>query len=191
MNALINLTYTFAHLPGDKAAQVEYVRLVLGSGEALELTHEHMVLASRDGQGAEALMAGLVRVGDELTVVGKGSQPVTAIGTVVKAGGAYAPFTRAGTIVVNGVVASSYSSAYYGLSLNGRTLVSAQTAAKLALAPLAAAHAVLPLSAATTALEVYGVGKGSTRLHPYVAALMAFGELCKWAAAIPSALALW
>ena len=49
---------------------------------------------------------------------------------------------------------------------------------------------MLPLSAATVALEVYGVGKGSKRLHPYVAGLMAFGELCKWAAAIPSALAL-
>ena len=70
------------------------------------------------------------------------------------------------------------------------TLSKELTVAKLVLAPLGVAHAMLPLSAATMALEVFGVGKGSKRLHPYVASLMAVGELCKWAAAIPAAFAL-
>ena len=142
----------------------------------LELTSEHMVpVFTRDGK-TEVLMAGHVRLGDALTVVGKGLQPVLAIGTTTKAGGAYAPFTRAGTVAVNGVVASCYCGDFYGNSI-----LSAQAVAKLALAPLAAAHAILDASAAQTALEKYGVGKKG--IHPYVAGLMTLGDLLKRAAA--------
>ena len=131
--------YTFAHRKGDTARAVGYRRILLESGHALELTAEHMVFV-----GKQARMAANVRLGDELNVVNcAGTQRVTQITTVYKIGGTFAPFTRSGSIVVNGVVASTYSGDYYSATLDGAEIASAQAVAKIALAPLAPFHALL------------------------------------------------
>ena len=170
--------YTFAHLPGDTAAEMPCVKLALASGDVLELTAKHLVPVTRDDGKIEVIMARLVRLDDELTVVGKGRQRVVAIGTTAKTGGAFAPFTRAGTIAINGVVASCYSGDFWAVE----PLLSPQALAKLMLMPLVAAHALLPASAATAALEQYGVG--SPGFHPYVAGLMRVAGAFKWIPAL-------
>ena len=149
------------------------MKLALASGDVLELTAKHLVPVTRDDGKIEVIMARLVRLDDELTVVGKGRQRVVAIGTTAKTGGAFAPFTRAGTIAINGVVASCYAGDFW----SGDRLLSAQTAAKLSLVPLVAVHALLPYSAATAALEQYGVGNPG--FHPCVAGLRIAGAF-KW-----------
>ena len=53
--------------------------------------------------------------------------------------------------------------------------------ARLGLAPLVAAHALLPASAATRAIKEYG--RGASRVHPYVFGLMTLvGAVRSWLA---------
>ena len=161
------------------ATPVAYRRLLLESGHAIEMTPEHMLFV---GSGKEARSAANVSVGDGLIAINcGGTQRVTQITTVLKTGGVFAPFTRSGSIVVNGVVASAYSSDYYSVTLNGDELVSAQTVANIALSPLIAFHALLKpfgMCSAETCVEEWGMGADGT--HPYVFGLQRIGETWKW-----------
>ena len=129
-------------------------------------------------------MAANVRLGDELNVINcADTQRVTQITTVYKTGGTFAPFTRSGSIVVNGVVASTYSGDYYSATLDGAEVASAQAVAKIALAPLAAFHALLtpcPMCNGETCIEVCGVGAEGTHPYAYVFGLQRIGEMLKW-----------
>jgi len=173
--------YTFAHKKGDVSKATIFRRLMLESGHALELTPEHMVFVGH-GDKKQAKSASNVRLGDLLTVVDRaGVQRVTDISTVTKVGGIFAPFTRSGSLVVNGVVASSYAHDYYSVTLDGVEIVSAQRVAEIALSPLAAFHwltAPCGLCSAETCVEQYGVGTEGK--HPYIAGLERIGDAWKW-----------
>jgi Hint module len=88
--------YSFGHI--DQAASMNYLQFQPSN---LEVTWNHMVLV----EGKGVIPASLVRIGDIL----HGAGQVTTIRNVIRRG-MYAPFTPCGTILVNGVVASTYVS---------------------------------------------------------------------------------
>lgn len=115
--------YTFGHRDEDLSS--EFLQFLPSK---LELSPSHMVLVERkagdssgialslSGRNYAMMPASLVGVGDILVRVVNSDEErmysreaVTAIRKVVRKG-AFAPFTPSGTIVVNGVIASSYVS---------------------------------------------------------------------------------
>jgi len=97
--------YSFAHRAPEQI--VEYLQIYTTStkNKALEISQEHMVYAN-----GMLVPAGHVKVGDSLMVRTNNettTATVTKIGTV-SLKGAYAPYTKSGNIVVNGVAASIY-----------------------------------------------------------------------------------
>lgn len=71
----------------------------------LEMSPDHVIVV--DSKSDHPIRAATVQVGDVLN--GETKMEVTKIGTVPRKG-VYAPPTPSGTIVVNGVVSSSYIS---------------------------------------------------------------------------------
>jgi hypothetical protein len=88
--------YSFGHRSETQLAQ--FLRLY---PSMLEVSSDHMVFVVNKG----AIPASMVQVGDKLV----GGDAVSSI-TKVSRRGIFAPFTPSGTLVVNGVVASSYVS---------------------------------------------------------------------------------
>lgn len=93
--------YSFGH----KSAHVmsEYVQLLLSSSAKLEISGDHMVFVE---DGKRAVPASMIKIGDQLVVDGAPSIVMNVRKVLRK--GAYAPFTPSGTIVVNGVTASTF-----------------------------------------------------------------------------------
>lgn len=91
--------YSFGHFSPD--AEAEYVQLSTGS-HLLELSKDHMVFI----EGKRAIPASSVNVGDNIET-SSGYEVIKSIEKVVRQG-AYAPFTASGTMVVNGVKASTF-----------------------------------------------------------------------------------
>ena len=95
--------YSFGHY--DQNAKAHFLSIsAIGLRQPLELSPNHMVLVQHRG----VIPSQMVSVGDELALV-DGDAVVTSIKTVQRSG-AFAPFTREGTVVVNDVIASSYVS---------------------------------------------------------------------------------
>lgn len=94
--------YGFGHFENgfDSPTNYDYLLLQMTNGVSLEISEEHMVFL-QDGRVIPALT---VKVGD---IMHDTSQIVKSITRVTRRG-AYAPFTPSGTIVVNGVKASSF-----------------------------------------------------------------------------------
>ena len=90
--------YSFGHYSEDRAADFLQI-YTKGNKQALEMSGNHLLF--KDGQ---AVRADSIQVGDVLS-----NGQVTKIGSQFKQG-LYMPLTEEGTIVVNGVVASSYVS---------------------------------------------------------------------------------
>jgi ABC-type phosphate transport system substrate-binding protein len=93
--------YSFGHY--EQGVETTYLSIDAGLDKPLLITPDHMVFV-----GGKATPASTVSVGDELTLV-DGAAIVKKIETVAGKG-AFAPFTKEGSLVVNGVVASSYVS---------------------------------------------------------------------------------
>jgi hypothetical protein len=93
--------YSFGHY--DKEVMTEYLSINAGLSKPLIISDDHMVFVDN-----KAIPASTVKVGDRLTLV-DGVASVRSITRVVRTG-AFAPFTKDGTVVVNDVVASSYIS---------------------------------------------------------------------------------
>ena len=93
--------YSFGH----HAQEVEalYLKFVTTAARSLELTKEHMVFI----EGGRSVPASHVKVGDKLVLADGELATVRAVRLVQKQG-AYAPFTASGTVIVNGVKASSF-----------------------------------------------------------------------------------
>jgi len=75
----------------------------------LEISKDHMLFVKNTQKSKKAVPASMVKVGDLLVMDSGRVSPVVKVSTVVRKG-AFAPFTMSGTIVVNGVVSSSYVS---------------------------------------------------------------------------------
>jgi hypothetical protein len=93
----------------DPTEKTSFVKISMGASGSLELTPEHMLFVAGKG---DAVRADSVQVGDELiqNKPNKANQlvKVTKVATVTRQG-IYAPLTaKSGTIVANGVAASSY-----------------------------------------------------------------------------------
>ena len=90
--------YAWAHL--DKDTVTEFLQIETEkSSSSLEVTSDHLLFVD---DKPSPVHAGSIKIGESL----QGS-PVTKIGRIEKAG-LYVPLTESGTLVVNGVKASSY-----------------------------------------------------------------------------------
>jgi hypothetical protein len=78
--------------------------------EPLELTGNHMVFQQTENGRRVALRASKLQVGDRI-LLGTNNSHYVSVSELrsVRSIGAYAPYTASGTIVVNGVLASTYS----------------------------------------------------------------------------------
>jgi hypothetical protein len=94
--------YSFAHHAQDVTSR--YHKLVT-SDSFLEVSKDHLVFV----EGGRSVPASSVKIGDKLQLADGNLSSVVAIVLSVKQG-AYAPFTASGTVVVNGVTASSFVS---------------------------------------------------------------------------------
>lgn len=96
-NGIYEIVYSFGHRTESSIAQ--YLQFLPSK---LEISGDHIVFLE-SSSGIHAIPASLVKIGDQLMY----GEKVTGIKTVTRQG-VYAPFTPSGTIVVNGVGASSY-----------------------------------------------------------------------------------
>ena len=100
-NAKYEPVYAFSHR--SESIRREYLELGLAGGRSLEISDSHMVCVP----GNKFVPASTIQVGDELVDGNGSSTKVLSVKKIVRQG-AYAPFTPAGTLVVNGVRASSF-----------------------------------------------------------------------------------
>lgn len=143
-NGDASAVFLFSHRATDGVH--EFVRLVTRSGHTITLSHGHFLYANGRLSAASA-----VRVGDVLRTV---DGPSRVIGlSVVRERGLVAPHTLHGDIVVDGVVASSYTTAVHP---------------RLAQIMLAPVRAVVRLGLATEPLgaALYGGADGVARFLP-------------------------
>ncbi|XP_063218456.1 indian hedgehog protein [Bacillus rossius redtenbacheri] len=144
-----------AFLDRDPAPRRQFVRLSTASGRNVTLTPAHLLAAP----GGCHVFAGALRPGDEVLALGPGGgdpRPDAVVAAEpVLARGVYAPLTRHGTLVVDGVLASCYA------------VVRSQAVAHLALAPLRLAY-----NLRDAALRASPVG-----VHWYVRALYRTAQL--------------
>jgi ABC-type phosphate transport system substrate-binding protein len=91
--------YSFGHY--DRDVQASYVSIDAGLGKPLIVSQDHMVFVND-----KPMKASFVSVGDKLSLA-NGYATVKEISKVT-AGGAFAPFTKEGTIIVDSIKVSSY-----------------------------------------------------------------------------------
>ncbi|KAI2501319.1 desert hedgehog-like protein [Fragilaria crotonensis] len=111
--------YSFGHR--HDSIKSTYLQIETNQGRPLEISPNHMVFVSK----GHAVPAGILKEGDGLLLSDGELTTIRSITTVDRRG-VYAPFTLSGSIVVNGIVASSYvslqpSSEYLLLGENLRT----------------------------------------------------------------------
>jgi len=106
---------SFLHRDPQKAAeylQIECVCPQTKEKKCLAISAEHMVFVPAKGGCPEAVPAGTLRVGDfvEQGGVGLGKRPPTEVVRIgiVNLTGVYAPLTKTGCLVVDGILASCY-----------------------------------------------------------------------------------
>lgn len=97
--------YGFGHYLRD--TEQEFVQIRTKDVEPLEMTSDHMVFVKKENGEQIAIRADALKVGDVLA--SEGVSIVSKIATVIKPG-MYMPLTPDGTIVVNGIKASAYTS---------------------------------------------------------------------------------
>ncbi|KAI2495648.1 Hint module [Fragilaria crotonensis] len=113
--------YSFGHRDPDRV--VDYLEIATESSTTLRLSADHMIWSS-----GSFVPAWHLKVGDVLTD-GPSGKPVAIVSIRnMRSKGAYAPFTPSGTIVVDGVLASSFVSltADDGLEIAGGIELSTQ-----------------------------------------------------------------
>ena len=97
--------YSFGHL--ERNNQAEYLQIyATGLEDPLEISPDHMVFVDKVG----AVPASAVQVGLNLVAASSGGFATVTKIDVVRRSGAFAPFTESGTVIVSGVLASSYVS---------------------------------------------------------------------------------
>ena len=93
--------YSFGHR--DEGTPTQYLNIGTAAG-ALVISNDHMVFT----EGGRSVPASQVKVGDKLQLAEDGDLATVTDIHVVNKQGAYAPFTASGTVIVNGVKASSF-----------------------------------------------------------------------------------
>jgi len=96
--------YSFGHRNIKKAT--EYLQLRTTSTKPLEVSKEHMIGVLDEGK-INFIPASSVKIGDTIPSTTEGAAVVKSITSIWRKG-AYAPFTRSGTIIVNNLLASNY-----------------------------------------------------------------------------------
>ena len=92
--------YSFGHR--DETIEANYLKINTIAG-SLDISKEHMVFM----EGGRSVPASIVNVGNNLELANGEISTVTSV-NVVRKSGAYAPFTKSGTVIVNGVKASCF-----------------------------------------------------------------------------------
>ena len=108
---------TFLHYHPDHDGS--YIVLKSESGTSLTVSPNHLIYTTGAGDGdvkqdqldTKATYAGILKSGDKIILVSKDKMETDSIESVrhVRSHGLYAPLTRSGTIVVDGVLASCYA----------------------------------------------------------------------------------
>jgi Hint module len=93
--------YSFGHRAKD--TEGHYLKFVTTTGHVLEISEAHMVFV----EGGRCVPASSVRIGDKVELADDGLAIIQSIKVVLRQG-AFAPFTASGTVIVNGVKASSF-----------------------------------------------------------------------------------
>lgn len=93
--------YSFGHR--DIETEANYLKFVTSAGHVLEISEAHMVFV----EGGRSVPASSIRVGDKVELADDGLTTIQSIKVVLRQG-AFAPFTPSGTVVVNGVKASTF-----------------------------------------------------------------------------------
>jgi hypothetical protein len=107
INDAYSKVYAFGHRDEDMMGQ--YLKVTLQDGRFVELSPDHLIFVRE-----RAVPASTIKVGDVLAD-GKTSNNVEVRSIKrISRQGAYAPFTTSGTIVVNGILASTYVSLQEG-----------------------------------------------------------------------------
>lgn len=100
-NGEYSQVYTFLHRDATMAA--DFLRIAVATGSVLEVTPKHLLYRFNH----EIVTASTVKVGDDLLGPNGDALKVKNIETV-SMDGVYAPATHSGTLVVSGVVGSSF-----------------------------------------------------------------------------------
>jgi len=136
----------FAFMDHTTDVEAEYIRLETESGHVLSLTQDHILFAHED---RSPVLARSIVEGDIVwialaanTSVDFAPSRVTKMG-YISAHGMHAPLTEKGSVVVNGLLASSYASVK-SLSWGHRILVSGHSLNKYMHEPLRLACSVKP-----------------------------------------------
>lgn len=93
--------YSFGHY--DQDIDAKYLSFMTSARNVLEVSMDHLVFT----EGRRCVPASKIIVGDTVEIASGGLVTVTSI-SVVRKKGAFAPFTDSGTVIVNGVKASSF-----------------------------------------------------------------------------------
>lgn len=93
--------YSFGHR--DIHTEAHYLKIATKAGHVLEISEAHMVFV----EGGRAVPASSVRVGDIVELADDGLTTIQSIKVVLRQG-AIAPFTASGTVIANGVKASTF-----------------------------------------------------------------------------------
>ncbi len=106
--------FMFSHR--DAAARSLFVRLVTSARAQVTLTHSHYVYAND-----KLVAAGAVRVGDSLVLADGSHAKVTTVETV-SSKGLYNPHTLDGTIIVDGILTSTYTTSVHPMAAHAGLL---------------------------------------------------------------------
>jgi len=145
MELIYSPVFMFAHKNNSK--MTTYLKIYTDSNSCISVSPKHLLQTQKKGkQDPEFTFADHCAVGDSLfTSLKNEDNSFTMVKSIiiqieeVTLEGLYAPFTLAGTIIVDNIAASCYAN-IQDISLFGLTHISCQTLAHGFVAPLRAAH---------------------------------------------------
>ena len=95
--------YSFGHI--EKHIWAEFLQISTDQFSSIKISTDHLIFISKKG----AIPASALSIGDELVMINPGERndKVTSI-KAIKSKGLYAPFTKSGKILVNGILSSNF-----------------------------------------------------------------------------------
>lgn len=107
--------YSFGH--SEEGARVNLRQIKTANGSQLQISDDHMVFVEHGG----AIPSALIKVGDKVMTANSVELTIVESIDIVESRGIFAPFTPSGTIVVDGMLVSSFvgMNGEPGLSIGG------------------------------------------------------------------------